>query len=529
MGRSRIPVLFECRRSPRNESEWTRSGSDEHDEREAEAGAEEAPVHQAGVGGPRYRARAHRNRQRFRAGAAFRQETCLIKSTGPLPHLTRASDSNYITPDGICSTARAVPVSGIDEVGLCEHLLTAFPSDVGRTPVRGVRRVVPDFGGPTPFDSSISDEDLAAAMWSAVRRAVEQSIVGADRVAVSLGGTDSSGLLAALCELVPASEVVAYTCDYDRGADVPFARELCAAYGVEFRVIEFAGALPHVPSALVIDGLPYWSIGGAHELHLQTVLARDGVDRLLTGVYGDDILGGEASMLGARLLAHPVQTLLHLKHLRTPYPSDLAARLRSSIIGPLGRRALPRDVHDARVRRNFRRRAPWLLQQVFRHGRLGMMVSARGFLPPLDVMEWRAELARRVTCSWGPRAQTVVQGGVSRADPYVSNEFVRFALAVPFERLSLGDVHRGLFRRALPRRVPDSVRARQSKGFTTDDFPRLARAADATLRPLATVDRLESTGLVNGSRFREAFETLGASHPIVWAVLGAEAFLREVS
>ena len=122
-----------------------------------------------------------------------------------------------------------------------------------------------------------------------------------------------------------------------------------------------------------------------------------------------------------------------------------------------------------------------------------------------------------------------MQGGVSRADPYVEDDFVAFFSGIPFERLSLGDVHRGLFRRALPRRVPDSVRRRQSKGVVTDDFVRLARAGEESLRPFSSVDRLSTLGLVDRPRFHQAFVQHGASHALVWSVLSAEAFLRDLA
>lgn len=446
---------------------------------------------------------------------------------GPLAHLTRPDDSNYETPSGMTSSARSAGRCDVDDVGLAEHVLFCFPSDVRRTARRGVRHVMPTESGTTPCEPRAPDAELAEALWSTIRRAVEVSIAGARRVAVSLGGIDSTGLLAALCELRPAAEVVAYTYDYDSAADVPFARELCRAYGVELRVQPLDGALPDIARGLVIDGLPYWSISGAHELHYQRVLMEDGIDRLLTGVYGDDILGGEVTMLGRSFATHPVRTVRHLRDVVSPYSRPLARRLRSVIAAPLVRRALPLALHEARIRRQYRARAPWLSREVHRLGRDGIAASARGFIPPLDAREWRAEISRRVTRSWGPRAQTVVQGGVSRADPYVENELVAFVSGIPYERLTVGDVHRGLFRRALPSRVPSSVRDRQSKGVAMDDFRRLARAGDASLRPFASVDRLVGRGWVDRARFREAFEGHGASHPVVWAVLSAEAFLRE--
>lgn len=449
---------------------------------------------------------------------------------GSLAYRSTLGEPNYVLRDGgVVASATRIPFSGLDEATLAEHLLWSFQSDPKRTVVRGLERVCPPLPPAGTYDERADDTELASVLWSALRRAVSLSIAGANRIAIALGGIDSSGVLAAACELRPAAELMAFTFDLGGGADVPFAQELCRAFGVRLEILRCDDAPPDLSRALVVDGLPYPGSTAIHELHFQDELRREGIELLLTGGYGDDILGGNEREVALSLLSRPLRTLGLLRRLRTPYDESLAERLRMLVAGPMFQRAMPRPLLDRRVGLGRRRRAPWLSPDVFRLGKGGISEIARGYLPALDTQEWTSELIRRTTRVLGPRAQVVQQGGTSRADVFLEQGIFSLASAIPYERLCHGGQDRGLFRRALPARVPERVRRRISKAGAYEDLARLARQRASSLGKLVHVERLAKLGFVDPSTFVVGMHARGIHDVLIWPVLSAEAFLRGVA
>lgn len=449
---------------------------------------------------------------------------------GSVAHRCSVGEPNYVLQDGrAVASAREAHFTRLDESTLAEHLLWSFQSEPKRTVVSGLHRVCPPPPEAGDYDERADDVELASALWDSVRRAVDTSMVGAGRTAIALGGIDSSGVLAAACELRPAAELMAFTFDLGGGADVPFAQELCRAFGVRLEILRCDDAPADLARALVVDGLPYPGSTAIHELHFQDALRREGIELLLTGGYGDDILGGNEREVALSLLSRPLRTLGLLRRLRTPYDESLAKRLRMLVAGPMFQRAMPRRLLDRRVGLGRRRRAPWLSPEVFRLGRGGISEIARGYLPALDAQEWRSELIRRTTRVLGPRAQIVQQGGTSRADVFLEQGIFSLASAIPYERLCHGGQDRGLFRRALPPRVPDRVRRRIAKAGAYEDLARLARQRASSVRKLVNVERLAKLGLVDAAKFAVGMEALGIHDVLIWPVLSAEAFLRGVA
>lgn len=446
-----------------------------------------------------------------------------------LAHLSRPGDPNYAFDDGRTASSAAHLFGPLNDEALAEHLLWLVPSDPRQTCQRGLNWAVPPPTTSRGDWTDASDEELRRTLWQTIRTAVEDSAKGASRVAVCLGGIDSSGVLAALCEVRPAASVVAYTYDYDAGADVPFARDLCAAYGVEHSVLRFDDVVPRLANDLLVDGLPYGLFPAGHELQFQERAARDGVDRILTGVYGDDVLGGDPTTLALEALQRPVDVVNFLRKLRTPYQASLSGRIRRMVVGPLLHRALPRAMLEKRVARGLHGRSPWLTEAVYAAAATGVRAAARALLPVATVAELRTELLRGMAQTWAWRTQIVVAGGVSRADPYLFPALVDVASEIPFQRLCLGGQDRGLYRSALPSRVPERVRRRIAKSFMTDDLDRVARLAEVALRPLVGVERLVQKGWIRAHEFRRAFERFGASHPSIHVVLSAEAYLRRMA
>lgn len=415
-----------------------------------------------------------------------------------------------------------------DVESLIEHLLDIYPDAPHRCAEEGVQRILPALDLRfSPLDPAASDDEVRGAMWNLLCRAVSRSIRGAHRVAVALGGIDSSGVLAALCECRPASDVVAYTYDYADGADVPFAEQLCQAYGVELRRLKVADALPFLRQTLVIDGLPSIGFGACVELHLQSVLADAGFDRYLTGGFGDDLLGGEASTFWGAFRRAPARGLSTLINMQTPWQVPLIARVNQYLLKPFANRIIPLSMQMRRARRGLGARAPWLSRSTERTvERLARSVGPR-YRPARSPDELRQRRIPMYQHGLGARAQVVVAGGVSRGDPLLWPEFSDFATGLSILRLYSEGMHRGTFRRCLPPRVPEAVRNRPSKAMMGDQLDRLAEGSREVLRPLASVDRLAALGVVDADAFEVAFNRHPPCNSTIWAALSAEAFLRE--
>ncbi len=449
-----------------------------------------------------------------------------MRLEGLTPARSSPGDPNYTWWGRRVASANGLPLVNLNLAGLSEHLLRAFPSDTGLTlDTALVRGAVPP-PEKAAVDLESSDEELAAQLWQRVRTAVERCAVGARRLAVSLGGIDSAGVLAAACEVRSAADVIAYTFDFDAGADVSYAREMCSAFGVEHRVVRVDDAPEDLSPALVVDGLPYLTFTAVHELHCMGEVIRGGADVLLTGGYGDDVLSGNAHEVATWVARDPTAALAFLKRLKTPYAESFLRRVRQTLLGPLARRAMPRALHLGRVKRGFAKRAPWLSESVLRAGLAGIEATGSGYLPPLAEHEWRSELVRRTRRAIGLRMQTVQQTGLARGDPMLDNDLVAFASAVPFQRMNLGGIDRGLFRRALPARVPSRVRERIAKAGAYADLARLGRQRAPTIERLTNVEELARLGLVDPVLFRRGLRERGIHDVVIWPILSAEAFLR---
>ncbi|CAN5212124.1 hypothetical protein BH09MYX1_BH09MYX1_53830 [soil metagenome] len=445
------------------------------------------------------------------------------------PELSRPDDAKYAR--GGREFASAADLSSaplrVNRQALVEFLLDLYPNAPSECPNADVERLyAPLLTRASSLPPDIGDSELRATMWSHLCAGVQSSTTGATRVAVALGGIDSSGVLAALCESTPCSDIVAYTYDYADGVDEPFAEALCRAYGVTWRRLRVADAMAFVLKALVIDGLPSIGFGTAVELHLQSELAKVGIDRYLTGGFGDDLLGGEATMFGRAFLGSPIEGMKTLRKMHTPWPTTLWARVSQYVAKPLLHELFPDGLQTKRVERGLRRRAPWIARgagAIPEH--LASALAARHRPPrsPTALRKYRAPMYHHGLAA---RAQVVASGGVSRGDPLLAEPFARFASSVPILRLYSGGQHRGTYRKCLPARVPSSVRNRVAKAMMGDQLERFAEAQRSALAPLATVERLASLGLVDAIRFREAFFAHSPSDATIWAALSAEAFLR---
>jgi hypothetical protein len=443
-------------------------------------------------------------------------------------HLSRPDDLAYRATDGsLAASARSLRSGRINSAWLDSYLLDVLPSDVGTSIDAAVSHRLVDLGVPaTSWVFELSEDELASTFWELLCRAVELCVADSGRVGVALGGIDSSAILAALCEVRPAREIVAITCDYDDGADQPFARELCTAYGVELVLARVVDALPHLRRTLLLDGLPSMGWGVCVELYLQELFSRRGVDRYLTGIPGDDLLGGERSTLAWWIRQDPRGLAQTLRELDLAKPHSYLARVRAHILRPHLLELAPDALLRWKIERDLPLRAPWFRLRARAPLTDSLVARIRVPRTPSALALRREPLFRQILAG---RVQVVAEGGMSRADPYFESTLSSFATSLSILRLVAGGQDRGAFRRSLPKRMPVAVRNRTTKARMQTQLDTLGLQTRHLFADLVNLDRLRRMGLVDTGAFRTAFDTLGPHHHAVWAALSAEAYMREVA
>lgn len=439
--------------------------------------------------------------------------------------LSRAADLAFIDSSGRRATRPSDLVDGptprIDDRALAASLFWFPPEPPTDTPLDGVHADLPLFAWPEARPAIAADDiELCAALWAELRAAVDRCTSGFRRVALALGGIDSSGLLAALCELRPASEIIAISLDYG-GADPdqPYVRAMTEAYGVRLIELSVDDALEYVETTLVVGGIPYWLLGGALDQLLFGRAANEGADLVVTGFAGDDIVGGDLASL-------PVEALDVLVGAELPLPESPWARTSRHLIAPRVRAVLPRALRLRRLRSRLASLVPWSTPKLRVHLEGSLDRYLRAYETPRSPMETARRRHEGFLRAMIARAQMVALQGLARADPYLDEGLGVLAATIPPRRLYAGNAHRGLFRRALPSRVPDAVRRRITKADPRVQTARLATAARPRLRRLASVDRLVARGWVDERVFAAAFASRDASDLRIWSTLATEEFLR---
>lgn len=372
-------------------------------------------------------------------------------------------------------------------------------------------------------------DDLAAQLGLTVRAALRKAAVGLRKVAVAVGGLDSSGLLALLRAELPDLPIVALSFDIeDPSPDLPFVRELCAFLGVDLHVVRTDD--PEFDRCLVMDHRPFPMFGGVTERMLLRGAADAGADALFYGHMGDDLFGGHLPSLGsARLLRHPVRAVRCALDVEYPIPLGRGLRVRSFLLAPLAQRFAPRMIRVARAQRSLRRKFPWLTAKawaVVQQSVDGLIDdTCRPVGEPRDLIAWRTSGVDALDHA-DLRRQLEVSTGVRALDPLLDPECIAFASRIPPETLSADGRYRGLFRRALSGLVPERVRLRRTKGDGRPERRRLNRLAGTIIRPYRTLPRLSRLGLVDGAVFDRVMSRADGTELHLWPFIAAEAFLE---
>jgi asparagine synthetase B (glutamine-hydrolysing) len=380
-------------------------------------------------------------------------------------------------------------------------------------------------------------EHLAAHLATALEQAVARAIDGADHVAVLTGGGVDSGALLAIAAKArgaSAKHIEAIALHFGGpGDDRPHLARLCGDLGLRAVRVIPDEAVPFFTQALSLGGRPDPWPTTAFELALAT-RARDlGATRILAGFGGDHVFNGEGRDLALLVKqGHPLRAVRQALALRLPEGGSGVARLRDFLLAPLVADHVPDALR--RARRIRRQKQPWMgpamLQFVERHFAATPGRSIEPTTPRARCQEWMASPWYRELELRRESLERAI--GVSRRNPYLDPELLRVVARIPPHCLLADGLQKGLFRRAVARWVPESLRLRRDKAWLEPAIDTLVRHPDVApqLEALLDARELVARGLVHPSAFRNIvrYETSRSASAWVhfWPALSAEAWLR---
>lgn len=390
--------------------------------------------------------------------------------------------------------------------------------------------------------------DLAIQLRRAITDATRRSARNATRLAVlASGGLDSSMLLSLLVSLARNGEISAApeAITYESVVppwhdDRPHLLSLEGRIAVRAHRVLPVDAAPSVDGLMVVDAMPAQHPTLSAARPIGTFARAHGVDVVLTGDGGDQVLDGNPRLFGE--LARKGQPFRALKGaLRTRgvfYEGNLG-RFARFIARPLLEPFLPR--FGLRALRRLRLRIPpWAGPAlVSRMNAYPAPVEAPASMEELPGERYARLLRWPTVSSWSlMRLQEEVVGGYTLRSPLLDDDFLRFAATLPPLSLMQGGFLRGLMREAMRDLVPEDLRLRKTKGtfhWFVEQTLEKAGGIDV-LAGLADVRMLAHAGLVAPKPFRAFFDDFAgtsgdhakyANYADLWCVLSTEAFLRE--
>ncbi len=372
-------------------------------------------------------------------------------------------------------------------------------------------------------------DDLAKDLYERLRQAVASAMNGHSLVAVlASGGVDSSGVLAA-----------AVAEGRDRVVAVVLETSPESTDATHFRALErmVRGQVVRLgvndvdeafAQSFTFDGVPYASSTLPHDLAFARCVRGLGVKLVLTGVGGDELLGGIPDSLAEEVLSAPLSALRGIQ--QQSGLGSKAARV-ASIAKPLLRRVVPASVRRRRIDASLE--PHWLLPPVQRTRRV---LAARNFanaLRPTTASQRYQRMADAEGWRWisDVRGHWESVAQVRRFDTFMAPSLMAHVTRLSPSLLWAGQQHRGLYRLALAGHVPDGLRARTDKGGFDDLALTMLRRHASRLRPLCVLEGLRSRGVVEPSDgFRAFFEMVLARGgnvrelDTVFMMLACEAF-----
>jgi asparagine synthase (glutamine-hydrolysing) len=271
---------------------------------------------------------------------------------------------------------------------------------------------------------------------------------------------------------------------------------------------------------------------------LETARA-DGVSMMMTGTYGDAVMGGGVfDYLDQVRQGHPIRALRELAGHRDRGEGSLLRVACYRLLGPAAALVWPAGTLEP-VRRPLRRLLrrpprwpPWLRPDFVRRTGLDELV-----LPPPRRREFpeiarrqRHELLRgRDAMRNEPAERVCAHHGLAYGDPWTDRRLWEFVLAIPQRLLNRAGEHKRLMRRAMRGVMPEQARLAAGKTFPLALGRRgLCERESEAVQKLLTDSVLSGAGIIDEAAARSAHgrlcrEDFGVP---LWPTLSAEMWLR---
>jgi len=435
------------------------------------------------------------------------------------------------------TAATATPYRGIDHIPLGETWLLRSGSE---------KRRFHTLGNPPNDELHATDGELALILRNAVEEAVKRSIRGATRVGVMLsGGLDSSSVLLTLDRMQRAGRLSlpteAFSWEFDTpdlGDDRPYREAVEQEWGRLSCPVSPEEAGEFVRRSMVLDAMPCTDTPCAMWIALDRAAQSRSIDRLLTGVGGDNVLDGNPALFGELAsrghICDAARRTLRLRMAGRPSPWW---RVRQFVLCPSARAMFPSSLLAAVRRGAWSRDSEWIGPRLktWMRERAGRPDTPRVTLESSPAERYAALATMPFISDMALiRAQQEEVMRCRRAEPLFDDDLLRVVASFPLLSLMAGHNLRGLFREAMSDRLPPLVKNRLGKAYMEPALARMVASAGGFERfeDLARVQRLADLGLVEPRHFANRFETM-ARRPLeavwvgTWQVLAVEEFLRQ--
>ncbi|WP_394837834.1 asparagine synthase-related protein [Pendulispora rubella] len=352
------------------------------------------------------------------------------------------------------------------------------------------------------------------------------------------GGVDSSALLAtalAWSRGANGPEIKAIALDFaGPGDDRPHLRELEKALGIVPIRLSPSRSGRFVRRMMSLDGAPCPWPNVCDDGMMLEAAREQGADAAWGGSGGDDLYDGRLDTFPQRALhGDAIRALREAVALRVHWRDPGVTQAWDFVVRPLLVRSLPHAVR--RLRRRIRGRSVVAWAGPVLRAHLERVADAARAPEPSTAS---ARYTRFVTLPhlmelFDFRGHLREAMGFDNLEPLVDDEMISFISSLPPELLFHGGRARGLLRAAMEGLVPDTVRLRTDKAWFEPAMAQAVRAAGGfeAFADLAAVPHLADLGLIEPSKFREAFDALarapedGAGWLQVWPALAVEAFV----
>jgi asparagine synthetase B (glutamine-hydrolysing) len=314
------------------------------------------------------------------------------------------------------------------------------------------------------------------------------------------------------------------------------AREL-GIEPISFAPEDLAGA---TLEAMTADARPLPLISSLWHVHLGRAARARGVEVLLTGTGGDDLLDGDLAFFDPFLSPLGLRrALAGAWRLRGLYfATDTRWRFEKMIARPLLRGVVPEWLRQ-RVRRARKSDAPfdWAGPVLLEHRRCLASDTAPPEMLTTGTRFERLALGRYHLDYVDARTQSEIAADLPAVDPFFDPDVIELLATLPPECFFLGGWIRGLLREAMRGLVPEAILRREEKSSFEPAFAAFFHALGGAeaLWPLLQMRGLASLGLVEPSRFQARFQDF-LRHPLrpgpwleLWPAIATEAFVQKWS